>query len=149
MCRRQVGLTPARPRGPAPAVLCWLSCARVPPGPSSRRSAAPCLMPRSAAEGGFPPWPGWLLSAPVAVWSGAGSAAVFAEPAGQFAGPADRAQPAFGLVPHRGGGDDEQPVACPQGGRRGGDESLAVADDQGDVGLGGKPQLEDLHPVQS
>jgi len=27
--------------------------------------------------------------------------------------------------------------------------TAAAADDQGDVGLGGRPQLEDLHPMQS
>jgi hypothetical protein len=73
---------------------------------------------------------------------------VFAEPSGEFAGPADRAQPAFSLLPRYDGGDDEQPVTCPQRGGGRGDESLAVTDDQGDIGPGWQPQLEDLHPVQ-
>src|ERR1700740_3292188 len=63
------------------------------------------------------------------------SQAVFAEPSGELAGPAGRAQPAFGLFPHGGGGDDEQPVTGPQAGGGGGDESLLVPHDQGDVGL--------------
>ncbi len=46
----------------------------------------------------------------------AGLLAVFAEPAGEFAGAADRAQPAFGLLPYRGGGDNEQAIPCPQRG---------------------------------
>src|SRR5262249_54117769 len=77
-----------------------------------------------------------------------GSPAVFAEPSGEFAGPADRAEPALGLVARGGGGDDEQAGARgPRGGRgRGG--TLAAADDEGDVGLGGQPQFEDLHAVQ-
>lgn len=37
--------------------------------------------------------------------------AALAEPARQLSGPADGAQPAFGLLTDRGGGDDEQPVA--------------------------------------
>src|SRR5262249_58014862 len=46
-----------------------------------------------------------------------GSPAVFAEPSGEFAGPADRAEPALGLGARGGGGDDEQAGA---GGARGG-----------------------------
>src|SRR5215469_13704833 len=76
------------------------------------------------------------------------SSAVLAEPSGQLAGPADRAQPTLGLFPHGGGGHDEQSVTGPQAGGEGGYEGLLVADDQGDVGLGGQPQLEDLHSVQ-
>jgi serine phosphatase RsbU (regulator of sigma subunit) len=76
------------------------------------------------------------------------SPAMFAEPPGKLAGPADRAQPAFGLFPHGAGGDDEQPVTCPERGGGRGDESLIAADDQGDVGLGRQPELENLHPVQ-
>jgi hypothetical protein len=45
-----------------------------------------------------------------------GLLAVFAEPSGEFAGPADRAQPAFGLLPYRGGDDNEQAIPCPQRG---------------------------------
>src|SRR5215468_1678221 len=71
--------------------------------------------------------------------SGAGSPAMLAEPSGELAGPADRAQPALGLPAHGGGGDDKQAVAGLQrrGVRR--DEPLTAADDQRDVGLGGQP----------
>src|SRR5262250_731322 len=85
-----------------------------------------------------------LVSRPRAPF-GAWLPTVFAEPSGELAGPADRAQPALGFFPHGGGGDDEQAVAGLQrrGVRR--DESLATADDEGHVGLGGQPQFEDLH----
>ena len=52
---------------------------------------------------------------------------VFAEPSGEFAGPADRAQPALGLIAHGGGGDDEQPVTGLQRGSGRGNEPLATA----------------------
>src|SRR6266568_1596167 len=74
--------------------------------------------------------------------------AVLAEPAGEFAGAADRAQPALGLLPDRRGGDDEQPVAGLQDGGGRGDEAAAAADNEGQVHLGGEPELEDLHAVQ-
>jgi hypothetical protein len=73
---------------------------------------------------------------------------VLAEPAGEFPGAADRAQPALGLLPDRGGGDDEQPVADLQDGGGRGDEAVAAADNEGQVRLGGEPKLEDLHAMQ-
>src|SRR5262249_26789038 len=77
-----------------------------------------------------------------------GSPAVFAEPSGEFAGPADRAEPALGLVARGGGGGDERAAAGVQGGGGRRDEPIAAADDEGDVGLGGQPQFEDLYAVQ-
>ena len=76
------------------------------------------------------------------------SSAVLAEPSGQLAGPADRAQPAFGLLPHGGGGDDEQPVTGLQRRAGLGDEPAPVADDQREIGLGRQPEFEDLDAMQ-
>src|SRR6185437_6044451 len=75
-------------------------------------------------------------------------AAVLAQPVGQLARAADRAQAAFGLGAGGGGDNDQQPVPGAQHRGGGGDQAAAVADDQRDAGLGGQPELEDLHPVQ-
>ncbi len=74
--------------------------------------------------------------------------AVFAEPAGQLARAADRAQAPFGRLAGGGRGDDEQPVPGAQRRGRAGDQALAVPDDEGQVRLGRKPQFEDLDAVQ-
>src|SRR5215475_3689044 len=75
-------------------------------------------------------------------------AAVFSEPAGQLAGPADGAQAALGPLPDGGGHNDEQPVTGAKHRGRAGDQPLAAAHDQRQVRLDGQSQLEDLYAVQ-
>jgi hypothetical protein len=73
--------------------------------------------------------------------------AVFPEPPSEPAGAAHGAQPPFGPSAHSSGGDDKQPVTGLQGGSGPRNEPLLAADDQGDIGLGGQPELEDLHAL--
>ena len=74
--------------------------------------------------------------------------AFLAAPAGQPAGPADRAQPPLGLRPRAPGRDQQRLVAAHEPGGVVGHEGPAVADDEHDGGVLGQPQLRQVDAVQ-